>query len=73
MYNNPSQTNQQPHLVGLRSVDAINWEVYEGPRNTKCTGCGGAPGAWGFAPFGNLPGKQGVTVRIYVAPARKNR
>ncbi|RLT45499.1 MAG: hypothetical protein DWI57_00425 [Chloroflexi bacterium] len=42
---------------------------YEGPRNTKCTGCGGEPaGEWGFAPFGNLPGKQGVTVRIYVVP-----
>lgn len=42
---------------------------YEGPRNTKCTGCEGAPpGEWGFAPFGNLPGKPGTTVRIYVAP-----
>ncbi len=40
--------------------------AYEGPRNSKCTGCdGAAPGKWGFAPFGNLPGKQ-VTVRIYV-------
>jgi hypothetical protein len=43
--------------------------AYEGPRNTKCTGCDGAlPGTWGFAPFGNLPGKQGITVRIYVVP-----
>ena len=42
---------------------------YNGPRNTKCTGCGSEPpGEWGFAPFGNLPGKQGVTVRIYVVP-----
>jgi hypothetical protein len=42
---------------------------YNGPRNTKCTGCGGAPpGEWGFAPFGNLPGKSGITVRIYVVP-----
>jgi uncharacterized protein YraI len=43
--------------------------AYEGPRNTKCTGCdGAAPGVWGFAPFGNLPGKSGLTVRIYVVP-----
>ncbi|MCL4835704.1 MAG: hypothetical protein KJZ86_24920 [Caldilineaceae bacterium] len=43
--------------------------AYEGPRNTKCTGCGSEPpGEWGFAPFGNLPGKRGVTVRIYVVP-----
>lgn len=42
--------------------------AYEGPRNTKCTGCDGAmAGKWGFAPFGNLPGKP-VTVRIYVVP-----
>jgi hypothetical protein len=41
---------------------------YEGPRNTKCTGCGSEPpGEWGCAPFGNLPGKR-VTVRIYVVP-----
>jgi hypothetical protein len=43
--------------------------AYEGPRNTKCTGCDGATaGKWGFAPFGNLPGKPGTTVRIYVVP-----
>ncbi|MBX3049916.1 MAG: hypothetical protein KF753_00505 [Caldilineaceae bacterium] len=42
--------------------------AYEGPRNTKCSGCGESAGEWGFAPFGNLPGKQGVTVRIYVVP-----
>lgn len=41
---------------------------YEGPRNTKCSGCGESAGEWGFAPFGNLPGKSGLTVRIYVVP-----
>ncbi|MCB0114242.1 MAG: hypothetical protein KDD84_09135, partial [Caldilineaceae bacterium] len=43
--------------------------AYDGPRQTKCTGCDGDVNAkWGFAPFGNLPGKPGVTVRIYVVP-----
>lgn len=42
--------------------------AYEGPRNTKCSGCGESAGEWGFAPFGNLPGKRGLTVRIYVVP-----
>ncbi len=42
--------------------------AYDGPRNTKCSGCGESPGVWGFAPFGNLPGKTGTTVRIYVVP-----
>lgn len=43
--------------------------AYDGPRNTKCSGCdGSAAGAWGFAPFGNQPGKTGTTVRIYVVP-----
>jgi hypothetical protein len=42
--------------------------AYDGPRNTKCSGCGEAPGVWGLAPFGNLPAKSGTTVRIYVIP-----
>lgn len=46
--------------------------AYEGPRNTKCSGCGETAGEWGFAPFGNLPGKRGLTVRIYVVPCPEN-
>jgi hypothetical protein len=43
--------------------------AYDGPRNTKCSGCdGAAAGTWGFAPFGNQPGKPGTTVRIYIVP-----
>ena len=59
--------------VLTKSGDPLNGAcvhvAYEGPRNTKCTGCDGATeGKWGFAPFGNLPGKRGTTVRIYVVP-----
>lgn len=42
--------------------------AYDGPRNTKCSGCGEAPGVWGFAPFGNSPSNSNTTVRIYVVP-----
>ena len=42
--------------------------AYNGPRNTKCSGCGEAPGVWGFAPFGNSPSNSNTTVRIYIVP-----
>ena len=39
--------------------------AFSGPRNTKCTGCGVAPGKWGFTPFGQNTG-SGTTVEVYV-------
>ncbi len=41
--------------------------AFFGPRQTKCSGCGGAGnGVWGFAPFGSSPPGAGTTVEIYV-------
>lgn len=41
--------------------------AFFGPRQTKCSGCGGVGnGVWGFAPFGsNQPG-PGTTIELYV-------
>jgi len=42
--------------------------AYYGPRNTKCSGCGGVgDGAWGFSPFGG-PAPKGTPVEIFVVP-----
>jgi hypothetical protein len=69
---NPAMTYFEGSVVnhaGEPLTGACVHVAYEGPRNTKCTGCDGATaGKWGFAPFGNLPGKAGTTVRIYVVP-----
>lgn len=69
---NPAMTyfeGKVVNQVGEPLTGACVHVAYEGPRNTKCTGCDGAvAGKWGFAPFGNLPGKSGTTVRIYVVP-----
>ncbi|MBX2998437.1 MAG: SH3 domain-containing protein [Caldilineaceae bacterium] len=69
---NPAMTYFEGKVVnhaGEPLTGACVHVSYDGPRNTKCTGCDGAvAGKWGFAPFGNLPGKAGTTVRIYVVP-----
>lgn len=40
--------------------------AFYGPRQTKCSGCGGVgDGVWGFSPFGG-PAPAGTTVEIYV-------
>jgi hypothetical protein len=40
--------------------------AFYGPRQTKCSGCGGVgDGNWGFSPFGG-PAPAGTTVEIYV-------
>ncbi len=40
--------------------------AFYGPRQTKCSGCGGVgDGVWGFSPFGG-PAPRGVTVEIFV-------
>jgi len=41
--------------------------AYYGPRQTKCSGCGGVgDGVWGFAPFGTEKPAPGTTVEVYV-------
>ncbi len=41
--------------------------AFFGPRQTKCSGCGGVgDGNWGFSPFGGNPAPPGTTVEIYV-------
>ena len=41
--------------------------AYYGPRQTKCSGCGGVGnGVWGFSPFGPNPAPAGTAVEIYV-------
>ncbi len=40
--------------------------AFYGPRQTKCSGCGGVgDGVWGFSPFGG-PAPKGTTVEIFV-------
>jgi len=40
--------------------------AFYGPRQTKCSGCGGVgDGVWGFSPFGG-PAPRGTTVEIFV-------
>lgn len=39
--------------------------AFNGPRNTKCTGCGKPTGKWGFSPFGG-PASSGTYVEIWV-------
>ena len=41
--------------------------AFYGPRQTKCSGCGGVgDGVWGFSPFGGDQPPAGTTVEIYV-------
>jgi uncharacterized protein YraI len=41
--------------------------AFYGPRQTKCSGCGGVgDGNWGFSPFGGGKAPKGTTVEIYV-------
>lgn len=41
--------------------------AFFGPRQTKCSGCGGVGnGNWGFSPFGGGQPPAGTTVEIYV-------
>ena len=41
--------------------------AFFGPRQTKCSGCGGVgDGVWGFSPFGGSQPPAGTTVEIYV-------
>ncbi len=48
--------------------------AFNGPRNTKCSGCGKPTGKWGFSPFGG-PASSGTFVEIWVVncPAGVNR
>ena len=39
--------------------------AFNGPRNTKCSGCGKPTGKWGFSPFGG-PASSGTFVEIWV-------
>lgn len=40
--------------------------AFFGPRQTKCSGCGGVgDGVWGFSPFGG-PAPRGTTVEIFI-------
>ena len=39
--------------------------AFNGPRNTKCSGCGKETGKWGFSPFGG-PASSGTFVEIWV-------
>ncbi len=49
----------------LRNGVCVHIAFY-GPRQTKCSGCGGqGDGNWGFSPFGG-PAPAGTTVEIYV-------
>jgi len=49
----------------LRNGVCVHVAFY-GPRQTKCSGCGGVgDGVWGFSPFGG-PAPAGTTVEIYV-------
>jgi hypothetical protein len=45
--------------------------AFYGPRQTKCSGCGGAgDGVWGFSPFGG-PAPKGTTVEVFVVSCEK--
>ena len=45
--------------------------AYYGPRQTKCSGCGGAgDGNWGFSPFGG-PAPKDTTVEIFIVSCEK--
>ena len=40
--------------------------AFFGPRQTKCSGCGGVgDGVWGFSPFGG-PAPRGTTVEVFI-------
>ena len=39
--------------------------AFNGPRNTKCTGCGIGAGKWSFSPFGGAA-PSGISVQVYV-------
>jgi uncharacterized protein YraI len=50
----------------LRNGVCVHIAFY-GPRQTKCSGCGGVgDGNWGFSPFGGSPPQPGTAVEIYV-------
>ncbi len=50
----------------LRNGVCVHIAFY-GPRQTKCSGCGGVgDGNWGFSPFGSGKAPAGTTVEIYV-------
>ena len=45
--------------------------AFYGPRQTKCSGCGGVgDGVWGFSPFGG-PAPKGTTVEIFIVSCDK--
>lgn len=45
--------------------------AFNGPRNTKCTGCGIGDGRWSFSPFGG-PAPSGISVQVYVVSCPPN-
>jgi uncharacterized protein YraI len=50
----------------LKNAVCVHINVY-GPRQTKCSGCGGVgEGNWGFSPFGGSKPAAGTQVEIYV-------
>ncbi|MCY4412741.1 MAG: hypothetical protein OXC27_19960, partial [Caldilineaceae bacterium] len=64
--------DQQTFFEGLvrdRNNNVLNnvcvHVAFNGPRNTKCTGCGKPTGKWGFSPFGG-PASSGTFVEIWV-------
>ncbi len=64
--------SQQTFFEGLihdRNNNVLNnvcvHVAFNGPRNTKCSGCGKPTGKWGFSPFGG-PASSGTFVEIWV-------
>lgn len=64
--------DQQTFFEGLihdRNNNVLNnvcvHVAFNGPRNTKCSGCGKPTGKWGFSPFGG-PASSGTFVEIWV-------
>ena len=64
--------DQQTYFEGLihnRNNNVLNnvcvHIAFNGPRNTKCSGCGKPTGKWGFSPFGG-PASSGTFVEIWV-------
>ncbi len=64
--------NQQTYFEGKvydknnNLSDGVCFHIaFNGPRNTKCSGCGKPTGHWGFSPFGG-PADPGTHVEIWV-------
>lgn len=69
---NCPSNDQQTFFEGLihdRNNNVLNnvcvHVAFNGPRNTKCSGCGKPTGKWGFSPFGGTA-NSGTFVEIWV-------